>query len=304
MTLETLLYKTSTGLNTVVSPHRLQYSPDTGVQDLASAVNVTIDASGQIGRRKGYTKLANLVGAHSLFCDGHDCIVAAGTKLYTVNQDYSLNLVRQDLIEGLRIDYVQINTETYYSNGTQLGIIRNGLDVPWVKAPYIGPSTNQGFNGPVPGNHISFLGGRIYTSNGPNIFYSEPFSWSEFDLSKSFYMMDSKVLMLKAVASGMFISTESTTYFLKGLKPSEQELIQVAPYPCYEWSAAIDLVEGLEIGIQESGPCALWMSKVGACLGTPSGNFTNLTRQKIQYPSSGLAGASLLNGYDFIQSIL
>lgn len=301
---QVLLFKGATGLNTVVDPVRLPFDPETGVSDLAVAVNVVVDQSGRVSRRDGHAVVYGIGQAHSLFCDGGDCLFVAGDTLCRLLPDYSVAVVRSGMVVGQGVDYAQVNADIYYTNGTQFGIVRaEGIHEDWIASPYVGPKSNHVFSGPIQGEHIAFFGGRIYLSQGAAIVYSEPFAWSWFDLSRNFVMLDSRVRMMKPVANGMFLSSDKATYFLKGLNPDEQELLQVAPYPGYEWSAAIDLVDGMEAGMQEPGLCALWSSPVGACLGTPTGLLINLTRDKIHYPSFGSRGAGLLRGYEFIQTI-
>ncbi len=79
---------------------------------------------------------------------------------------------------------------------------------------------------------------------------------------------------------------------------------RVATYPAYEWSDCIEYVEGMEIGLDTPGLCALWHSPEGAILGTPSGQLINMNKSKVVYPQSGSYGASVIRGYDFIHTII
>ena len=296
------IFRGASGLNTVVDPVRLPFDPETLISALGEAVNVVVDTTGRVSRRDGYANL--FPGAsHSLFCDGGDCLFVEGDSLYRLLPDYSRQLVKDGLIVGNLVDYTQVNNDIYYTSKTDVGMVRQGgIHEDWTARPYVGVDTNRRYAGPQPASHIAFFAGRIFLSIGNSIIYSEPFGWSYFDLSRCFFSLDSTVRMMKPVADGIYLSSDTQTYFLKGTEPKEWLLIEVAGYPALEWSAAIDLVDGLEVGIQEQGLCALWSSPMGACLGTPAGNVYNLTRDKVIYPE-GTAGAGLLRGYHFIQTI-
>lgn len=300
-TLTTIMAGT-TGLNTVVDPVRLPFNSQTGISDLAAAVNITIDRTGRPERRDGYNQILPLANCHSLFCDGKACLFVADDELSILESDYSRTVIRSGMAPT-RVDYAQVNNAIYYVNGSQIGIVEGGVDVPWVANPVVGEIANKVFAGPILGEHIAFYAGRLWIAQGNNIVLSEPYAFSWYDLARSIIPFDSRVLMIKPVSTGVFVSTETHTFFIKGSTPGELSIKEVAAYPAIEWSVAIDYVEGLEIGLEESGKCALWASPKGACLGTPSGVFNNLTRAKVIYPTPGASGSGLLRGYNFIHNI-
>lgn len=295
------LFRGSTGLNTVVDPVRAPFDPETGISDLTAAVNVVVDRTGRVSRRDGFANIFN-GASHSLFCDGGACLFVTGDELCLLEPDYVRTVIRTGMVDA-RVDYAQVNDQTYYVNGSQLGVVFNGSDHAWAMTTTLTDTGNRKFIGPIAGEHIAFHLGRIFLSSGTAIMFSEPFAFSHYDLARNIIPLESRIIMMKPVSQGLFISTEKATYFMSGLRPEEFTLLLVAPYPAVEWSAAIDLVDGLEIGLQEPGLCALWASPKGACLGTATGQFRNLTRDKVVYPETSSKGAGLLRGYDFIQNI-
>lgn len=302
------LFRGTSGLNTVVDPVRLPYDRDTGISALAVAVNVVLDDTGRPSRRDGHGLVFDDLPAHSLFCDGGDCLFVAEDTLCQLLPDYTRVVLRTGLRDGARVDYAQVNADIYYTNTSQFGIVRSGgLHETWAGKPYVGPATNRVFSGPIPGEHIAFHAARVWLSTGQHAVYSEPFGWSWFDLTRNFVSLDSRVRMMKPVRDGMFMSSEKAIYFLKGRDPKEFELLKVATYPALEWSVAIDLIEGLEIGLQIPGGlgglCALWGSPAGICLGMPDGSMINMTRDKVVLPENLSAGASLLRGYNLITTM-
>jgi len=294
------------GLNTVVDPVRVQYSAETGVSDLSVAINITIDDTGRPKRRTGYSKAIE-GNYHSLFCDGGDCFVVedrqTNSAIYRVGTDLSLAGVRSGLSLGKQIAFLQVQDETYYCNGVDNGIIKDGVSDEWLVGKYVGPETNRQFTDIPIGEHLAWFNGRIFISSGGAVYWSELFKYGLFDRARSVWQVGKKVLMIKPVEAGIFISDDKATWFYRGGVPSRLESVtKVAAYPAIEWSDAIDYIEGADIGL-EPGLCALWASPEGACIGTSSGQFINMNKEKVIYPSSVRQGAGLLQGYHFIHTM-
>lgn len=298
------LFAASTGLNTVADPIRIHYDIETGISDLGVAVNITIDQTGWISRREGFTP-RYLGASHSLYSDNDLCVFVGDGDLYRLYDDYSAGLI-QPLMADAKMAYTQVNRSFYYTNKTDYGIITpNGLYKAWETLPYVGPSTNRVFDGPRPGSHLAFFAGRIFVAEGDVLWWTEPYAFSWFDRSRNYAQFSSDIRMIKAVETGLFVSDEKQTFFLAGQNPREFMRTIVAPYPAIEWSEAIDYVETWEVGLDnlEPGLCALWASLEGACLGTSNGIFINLNKKKVIYPETGTYGASMVKGYHFIHSI-
>lgn len=298
------LFTASTGLNTVTDPTRINFDPETGISDLGVAVNVTVDQTGWISRREGYTKVGDL-NTHSLYSDGTMCIFVADSVLYRLMPNYSV-VVLTTLQSNAKMAYAWVNFDFYYTNGTDLGIVTSfGVHEAWEANPYVGPTTNKVFDGPRSGNHLACFAGRVFVSEEEVLWWSEPYAYSYFDRTRSHILFPSKVTMIVPVDAGIFISDTEQTYFLQGTDPKDFSLKVVSPYPAVEWSNAYDKVATWEIGLENLDPglCAMWASLEGACLGTSAGVFMNLNKKKVIYPEVGTYGAGLLKGYHFIHSI-
>ncbi len=295
------LFSGATGLNTVVDPVRIPYDADTGVSDLGVAVNIKLDDTGRPGRVDGYSSL-EAGGFHSLFCDGGDCFVGKDTALYHVATDLSTSGVRSGL-SGDRIAYTQAANKTYYTNGTQNGVLEGGLSSPWALDEYFGPDSSNYLTKPPVGHHLAVAFSRMFVAQDDVLWWSEVFRYGLYNQAINFVRFASKILMIKPVVSGLFVSDQKRTYFLQGTNPHTFNRNPVANYPAYEWSDAIDYVSGLELGV-DPGMCALWSSPEGAVLGTASGQLFNINKSKVIYPEDGQAGASLIRGYDLIHTII
>lgn len=100
--------------------------------DLAVSANADIDNSGMLSRRDGYT-LKTSGAKHSLWTDDTKTIglYVAGTSLYALNTDLSGTSIMTGLTAGLHMSYHKINDSVYFSNGTQNGVLQNGVVRSW-----------------------------------------------------------------------------------------------------------------------------------------------------------------------------
>jgi hypothetical protein len=295
----TTIFKGSSGLNTVQHPLRLPYDREVGVMGLSAAVNVVVDDTGMVTRRGGYESV-DTGSWHSLFCDGGDCVGVKDGELVLIGPDLNTTLLRTDIQHPLA--YAQVNDAIYYTSRSAYGIVRAGAHIDWVAGAYVGPDTNRDITGPFPAEHIAFHAGRMWLAVDGFLAFSEPFAFSWFDLHQGTIPMESRVRMLAPVADGMFISTETATYFLAGTNPGEFFLRKATDYPAIERTLAVDRVEAMDVGLDSPGLCRVWASTAGVCLGTPGGAVINLTKAAINYPETAQFGAGFLSDYNYVHT--
>lgn len=297
------------GLNTRVDPVRVRYDPEAGISDLAESINITIDNTGRPGRRPGFDPL-DLESYHSLFCDEGDCFVlmkqTTDARLMRVGTDLSLSSVRNGMVKDARTAFSQVFENTFYANGSQNGVIVGGISYTWPTYQYTGPpTTRQFFPAPI-GNHLAFSYkcSRIFIAVGNTVYWCEPYKYGLFELKQAFWNFPSRVLMIVAVDTGMFISDEEVTWFYRfDNDPAKASIPTIAAdYPALEWSLAIEKMEGMDI-IGQPGLCAMWSSPEGSCLGTAAGLVENRNDDKVIYPENLTTGAGLLYGDNFIQTM-
>ena len=295
------LMRGSTGLNTVDDPTRIAYSKS-GISDLAEAVNIDLSVSGRINRRAGKTLKAP-IKAHSLFCDGGDCVFVHDAGLYLLGNDYSYRLLKT-LSADDRMAYVQVGNRIYFTNNRDKGYVEEGKAYEWEKTTdYVGPTTQRVLTGPFPGNHLAYHGGRMYISTDNILWYSEYTALDWYDMARNFIPFNTHIRMIRSVEGGLFVSTSKKIYFLEGLTPKDFVLRTKTAYPALEWSDAIDCINGADIPkFQIEGLCILFVTPEGAVMGTPAGNIFNLNKKKVVYPK-GIKGCSLLKGLNFIHTI-
>ncbi len=299
----------TTGLNTVSDPVRIPFDPKTGISDLAVAVNITIDESLRPSLRPGYKR--TLEGDfHSLFCHGTSPLVAQNfqdsSSLFLLSSNFKSKLgLRSGMLRNMQLSYAQDEAaRIFYVNGRENGVVVNNRSMPWPEDTYVGPETDRIFSGAPVGNHLCLHNSRMYIAAGSKIYWSEPYKYGLYEKARNGWSFGSKVLMMMSVTGGMFISDEYSTWFFGGKNPGVLDVInKVASYPALEWSGATDYLEGLEIGLQEPGLCAIWASPEGVCVGSPSGVMINLNKKKVVYPENVRRGAGLLRGYHFIHTM-
>lgn len=125
-------------------------APDFALPDgtLRNAVNVDIFDSGMVRRRKGFTEAVAGTDAHSLWAtDNGDGLVVIGDNLYRL-QYISGAWTTTSLdtgYRGRRVWYVNLNGETWFSNGVKNGIYASGTIRDWgLETPAGAPAITSG----------------------------------------------------------------------------------------------------------------------------------------------------------------
>lgn len=286
------------GVNVKVDPVRLKYDPQTGVQFLAQAVNVDIDDSGRISRRKGLRSIAAVSNAHSLWStrDQSRAYVVVGAGLYSLADDGNLSIVKVGLTYGAKGYYAQVNDQVYFSNGYEKGIISaQSVWSDWVETPYVGPDTERSFGGPPNGERIAFYRGRMMIANNLDkcLYYSEPLNFGCFDPARGFLMFDSGFTMVAPVDDGVFVSTESGVFFLAGQSFKDMEMKKVSEFPAVPGTDVVFSLSGINPDMPGNGVCFAARTK-GICLGVGTGLIVSITDDKVIVPN-GSSGCSVVD---------
>ena len=300
------LFTGTRGLNTKLDPARLKYNPKSGVSDLAAALNVDIDDTGRISRRKGFTKQI-AANCHSLFCDGGACLFIMGDALCILYPDYTYEPLR-DVQPDARMRCAQVDDETYYCNGFQTGRVVGGLSMSWIMADTRhGPDTKKEYSDPPIGTDISFFSSRMWVVEADTAWYSEPFGFNYFNLAKNYFKFDSRLRMIRPVRDGIYFSSETTTYFFKGVgDPKEYIKTSVSNHPAVQYSdvkfhgrIVFHQGGGMSIYTSPGELSAMWMSEKGMCYGGYDGAFQNISKDKIVLPSAITGSGLVFNGRYF-----
>jgi len=297
---EITILQGSTGINNVVDPARLKFSKETGLSELKAAVNVEIDETGRINRRRSTVLLQALPGAHSLFSYKNDCFVAAAGALYRVNADYTLLGLRSGMHQTAKLSYTGVGDKIFYTNGHEQGYIGlQGVSYPWTKSEYEGPLDTRKYYDPPLGQVLMVAHGRMYLAEDYVVWYSEPFAYSLFRMAKSYHQFGSRVNMLVPVDDGFYVGDQEGVYFVD----LEQNKKQVCSSQAFEGSE-ITLPEGVMPKLEMGGSIAFWTTPNGVWVGSSAGQAINLTENKLVFPDGHTQGSTVLRDDGFIITLM
>ena len=115
---KTVTLSSFSGLNNILPPER------TDPKYLKTAMNVDIDRSGGIRKRKGFQQV--LDGSfHSLWSKGNDCYAVRNGDLIRINSDYSTDTLLSSVGE-YRLTYEGLEGKTYFTSKGPKGVIDDG----------------------------------------------------------------------------------------------------------------------------------------------------------------------------------
>lgn len=115
---KTVTLSAFSGLNNVLPPER------TDPKYLKEALNVDIDRSGGIRKRKGFTQI--LSGSfHSLWSQGEDCFAVRNGDLVRINSDYSYDTLLSN-VDDNRLSYAKADGKIYFTSEGKKGVIDAG----------------------------------------------------------------------------------------------------------------------------------------------------------------------------------
>ncbi|NCN39675.1 hypothetical protein GW916_00340 [bacterium] len=304
MTTTNLAFTGFTGLNNKISATRLNYDPQTGVSELAEAVNVDIDDSGGMSRRLGQVELD--AGTFlNVFCDKGDCFVvqdrADDSAVLQVGKDFSLSGIRSGMTKGAMVSFCQIGSTTPYMNGFESGVIEAGISSSWPDYIHLGAKTNREFYPAPIGTHIAYFDGHMLIAQGNTIWISEKYEIGKFRMAKNFWQMGTEIRMIRPVLNGIWVSDHKVTGFVPATESrhiSAWPFLPRSSFPAHEWSDAHSLVELSST----PGESAVWSSDEGLCIGTADGQIIVPTKNKLKYPA-GSRGATVINDFNTINSV-
>lgn len=124
---DVVTYQKFGGLRNDVSTERFEQG------DLATGLNIDIDKSGRIARRQGFTKRVT-ADVHSLWAKDDLALCVNSSTLARVEANLTLTPLT-NLLSPARMSYAETGGRTYFSNGTDTGILDGavrswGLPVP------------------------------------------------------------------------------------------------------------------------------------------------------------------------------
>jgi len=290
----------SAGLNVVVDPVRLRYDPEAGQQELAVALNVDIDQTGRVSKRRGYEQVSS-TPCHSVWHGAGRTLAVSNGWIVLVGEDFSY-LPLHNLAHDERVWFLDVNGDVFWGNGFETGILRGGM-VPqaW---PFLMPQSendDRHLEAMPVGKNLELYNGRIFLAKDNAVFYSEPLGYYATDMARNWFVFESPVSMVRAVEGGLYVGTGTEVNFLGGPTVQEMTRTVVSTSPPIEGTCAkIDGRHVMQGEILQRG--VMWTAQDGIYVGFPGGQVFNLTKDKLRYPG-GNSGSAVAHGDTYLSLI-
>lgn len=282
------------GLNNALSPTKVKFDPQTGSSELTMAVNVDILDDGAIERRQGISATSITENVTSFWSGRNGTFYTSAGSLYSLSDDYTKTLLTAGLNSSADMSFCEVQDVVYAANGYQTGYIKDETWCPWVVSDYVGPYTPREFSDPPVGDYIELFNGRMYIAKDTVLWYSEPFAYSMFDVSRNFLWFEDRIVALSSVQGGLVVSTETEVLFLKGSNPNDFILEHCSLYPVIP--NTLVKIKGEETFGGVKGLVLLWISQNGIYLMMPDGDCKNVTTGRLTLPTVRKGCAAFLNG--------
>lgn len=301
------VYSSSSGINNKIDPVRLEYDYRTGVSDLAACADCTIDDSGRLARRDGFTATDRTEEWKNLFGCGSYGIGTKGDALCILEPNMAYTAIR-NITPGARMSFIRDTDGTqdvvYYTNGHENGRIISKVSHSWPVGTYSGATTLKDFSAAPLGHLLEIRNSRMFIAEDNFLWYSEPGNYSLYRLAANFFGFQSRLRMVQAVKNGLWISDSENIYFMGGeIVPTVLEMPKqkrMTDYPAIENTAV--KVKGSKIGKGYPGMVIVFATEKDVCVGTEDGELVSLTEDKIDLPG-GLTGAGLYKDGHYIVTI-
>ncbi len=281
------------GLNNVSDVYSLSLG------GLTQADNIDLSKDGNISRRPGRTKV--YAGATvAAWGDGQDFLFIEDDELKQLNADYSATVLAALAITA-NVLYVlrSATNKLYWSTGYEHGVIEAGVNRAWNIADdnYWSDMTVEDAladelhqdSMPV-GKQMVEYAGCIWVVYEDMIIFTNPYSETT-DLRKNFIPVGERITNFGVVSDGLYITTDTRSYFCAGRDPAEMSIVQQAPFGAIPNTML--QVDGRVLGGEQNTLGLLWASFRGICIGLPNGTLVNVTQQQIK-ELSGIEGTALL----------
>lgn len=300
------LFKASIGLNNAVDPTRIKYDSESGLVDLQASINVELDKSGALFRRKGYSEIIS-GSFHSVFSMGSYAIAVWNflAQHYIIWFDAAgrSGVIVEVVQYNNRMCYARIGDKVYYSNEAEKGIIEGKIASSWSSGSVVAKDSTRTFSDPPAGHILEIAHGRMWIAKDEMIYFSEPFGYNLFDYARGWLPTIGRASLLRGILGGLYISDNNGVYFCNSTDPKTMQPFKVHDFPAIIGTDVTDLISGISLGLQDSYLYCLFLTEKGLCAAGPEGRFINLTEDKLVYPKV-TSGSAVLKSNDNILFLL
>lgn len=306
------LLRSCTGNNNKVDPARILFDEKKGITALEASKDMLIDKSGGLTTRRGTALVAvgDFISAYpaadgSSFYAVKNWSVDSSIEKVVPKADGSVDMIgiRSGLTYGAKMDFCLVGGLIFYMNGFELGVLDGSRSHNWPVSAWPREKAGAVFL-PVPaGSHLDILSGRFIIAYGNKYCFTEHDLWGIIDNNRSWRQMESRILMIYAVGTGVFMSDEKAVYFMAGLDPNKWVPLLVLNYPAKEFCRLSGLVDPSHFGLETSVSSAMFGTVRGPVIGLPDGSCFNLIDKKVTMPAGCPVGSIMVvNETTIIQS--
>lgn len=134
--------------------------------------------------------------------------------------------------------------------------------------------------------NLCYAFGRMWGSVGSDVYYSEPFHLGWFKLTSNKFPFEDTVTLIAKVSTGLFIGMKNRTIFLAGTVPTQMTRQDAGGGSIKGTLAYCDNLPelGWTLGTAEKdfNEVPVWLTSEGFVVGSPSGKFFNVTKNKLK----------------------
>lgn len=232
---------------------------------LARAVNLDLDEAGVATRRPAWLRLDSAAARDLVAHDG---------RVYGVVDDV-LGELRAGGFDPIApmpepVAWTRFNDELVLATPSQ---VRRLVDLSVRPFPLPATDTDdERLLAPLPGGSwIAGWQGRLLLARGATLLYSEPLQPGVYDPLRDYVQLPQRLTWLAALASGVYVGTASTVWWLNGRDPVQWTL-QAVDGPSWEGAALVIPTGLLAAPLAAQGPqAAVWMTARGFVLGFDDG---------------------------------
>jgi len=250
--------------------------------------NIDIDDENKPHRREGDEELV-VSGSdkHSIWSNGDIFLYVDGTTLKKLSTDHAPETLITDIDPTDRMCYVDVNGTAYFSNGSIIGYVFDGLPYPFPEPSL--PTIRLKVNGNIVmmqnpalsfkikmigGQCLEFYNSRLYAANGHNLMYSDAAILTQMDKRRNVIAFPDRITMVKAVLDGIYVGTKNAVFFQKGSDPNTDfTQMQVSGDGEGATEGTSIIIKDDDIGRGVTGRVAYWLSSMTGSVyrGLPGG---------------------------------
>jgi hypothetical protein len=192
-------------------------------------------------------------------------------------------------VNRVRIYVTSTNSETYYMySEVSLGTV----SVTITASTTLGHEIQSLNSIPPPvGSCLESFAGRLWIGTGNSLYFTELFTPNRSKV-RNYFSFEEPITDLFAVTSGMYVSTDSKTYWLSGLDVDKITVSVVLEYPMIRGTARVTPFGNF------------WFSTRGLVMAGENGEAKNVTDQKLVFSFPQASGASMVREENGLQQII